>query len=257
MPRLDLATALDTRGRRAGDPARVILGWVTDTAASSVTVQLADGSRATAPVLRSYASPQVDDVVLLLRSAGSLYCLGAFNAGPAAPPTGTTDPEPPRDQTTTQTFRPLSTGTWRGDGWRTDTTNLLQGDPSGEGLNYGAAYYGAAPSSLGIDPATATGTLRIRRNTGGPAGAQTPILHLLAEEERPDVQPATVDTVIGPALGVNDEATVNLPATWVAALLSGTAGGIGTGIPAAAPYLALAGSSAWAPAFELAITWET
>lgn len=256
MP-LDLAAALDRRGIAALPGVTMFLAWVVSSTASAVTVKLADGSQATAPRARSYPSPIVDDVVLIAKAGSSLYCLCALNAAPTPPPAGDpADPqEPPRNVVTTATFRPITTGTYRGTAWRDDTTNLVQGDSTGEGLNTGAAYYGAGPSSVTYLEAV-SGTVRVKRNPGGPAGPQTPTLRLLAEEARPAGAPTTVDTLTGPPLSVDQEATVTLPLTWVTALLSGTAGGIGVGVPTPTPYLVMAGTSAWSAAFELTLQWK-
>jgi hypothetical protein len=197
----------------------------------------------------------IGDVALVLKSGGNLYALGALNAEPSAvpPPDPDDDPPPFLETVRSRTFRPLFTGTYRG-GWRGDTNALYQGDWTGRGRNFGAAYYGSGPSSLTGTAVSAT--LRYKRLTGGVYGRGAPTLRLLEHRNRPGGFPAFSRSIRGAGVTIGDTVTVNLPLSWAAALLAGTAGGIGIGVSADAPYIQLAGRSAWGPAMELTIRWR-
>lgn len=263
---LDLATVLDSRGKRATTTAGQLLGWVTASGVSTVTVRFADKTIATMPRLRTYAAPAVNDVVIVIKVGPALYCLGALNDGPSPPPAdpppaegdGSSTVPPPAPVQRTLSFRPVSTGTWRAGNpgaWRTDTTDMLQGDASGGGINYGAAYYGTGPS--GLTGAAVVGTVRIKRLPGGDPDAVRPTLRLLAEQDRPAGEPVDTAQLLGPLLAVDATATVELPDPWTQALIDGTAGGIGIGVDATTPYLVIAGKSSWPAAAELTITYTT
>jgi hypothetical protein len=135
-------------------------------------------------------------------------------------------------------FVPVSSGTFRDGAWL-DTLDVYQGDPSGRGLNYGAAYYGAGPR--GIIGATVTrARLRIRRQAGGSSFPQAPTLRLLSPTVRPAGSPVAGAgaSVAGPALAVGEETTYDLPTSWGQQLVDGTAGGVGTWVdPATDPYI--------------------
>lgn len=275
MSALDLSSALAVREQRknARPPAQLMLARVVSSTGSTVTVVMDDdgnGDPVTAPKLRAYSSPAVNDVVILAKSGQSVYCLGALNAAPVPAPNpedygpelpsgggtsgGDMSPTPPPVPVqVTKSLRPISTGTYRGSSWRTDTTDLYQGQGTVAGIEYGAAYYGSALTALGAVEAL-SGTVRIQRIRGGWAPAVTPRLRLLTDIERPAGFPSFTQEFDGPLLSIDEIATVDLPLSWVTALLNGSAGGIGIGGDA---YLRLAGPSNWAPAMELTLTYRT
>jgi hypothetical protein len=275
---LDLASALAVREQRKNirPPARLLLAWVVSSTGATVTVKLSDDPSAepvTVPKLRAYSSPAVNDVVILAMSGQSLYCLGALNAGAVPPPDPETpDPELPSGGGTsggdmantppaapvefTKSLRPIFTGTYRADAWRTDTTDLHQGQGTLAGIEYGAAYYGDALTALGASEAR-SGTVRIQRMRAGFAAPAVPKLRLLTDREQPAGFPGYSAEIDGPALEIGESATVTLPLTWVAALLDGSAGGIGIGRAADLAYMRLAGPSSWSPAMELTLTYRS
>lgn len=275
MTALDLASALTVREQRknARPAAQLILARVVSSAGSTVTVSLTDDPSAdlvTAPKLRAYTAPAVNDVVILAKSGQSLYCLGALNASPVPPPNpenegpplpsgggtsgGEMSPTPPAAPVqVTKSLRPIFTGTYRGTAWRTDTTDLYQGQGTIAGVEYGAAYYGSALTALGASEAL-SGTVRMQRIRAGYASANTPRLRLLTNSDPPPGFPSFTVEIDGPLLSVDEAVTVDLPLTWVTALLDGSAGGIGIGGDA---YMRIAGPSNWAPAMELTLTYRT
>lgn len=275
MPDLDLSAALTVRNQRLNSrpPAQLMLAWVVSSVGSTVTVVLSDSAEAeplTVPRVRAYSAPQVNDVVIIAKSGRNLYCLGALNSSPVPPPNPeNAEPEPPSGGGTsggemsptpppvrvelTKTFRPTFTGTYLASAWRDDTTDLYQGQVSISGVNYGAAYYGVGPS--GLTGAAVSGTVRIRRLSGGSRAPLAPTLRLLTDKDQPEGFPSFSAEIFGPALVVDEPATVDLPVSWVAELLAGTAGGIGIG--GGDYYMRLAGTSNWAPAMELTITYRS
>lgn len=275
MSALDLASALSVREQRknARPPAQLMLARVVSSSGSTVTVSLTDdpgGDLVTAPKVRAYSAPQVNDVVILAKSGQSLYCLGALNASPVPPPNpenegpplpsgggtsgGEMSPTPPAAPVqVTKSLRPIFTGTYRGTAWRTDTTDLYQGQGVIAGVEYGAAYYGSALTALGATEAL-SGTVRMQRLRAGLAASRIPRLRLLTHSDPPPGFPSFSQELDGPPLSVDEAVTVDLPLSWITALLNGSAGGIGFGGDA---YMRIAGQSNWAPAMELTLTYRT
>lgn len=272
---MDIATAL-AHTRRAGSTNTVaaFMAWVTASTATTIDVVTADGTTfAGIPKPRTYTAPAVNDVVQITRTAGALLCTNVYgNSVPPAPAADadlTTDvpgvgfTPPTADPTVTRTFRPISTGTWRGGTWRTDTINLIQGVLGGTGTNHGAAYYGRAlAGTVGAQWTALGGQIRLVRLPGGAAGPQRPTLTLLMATDRSGQEfPHAYNDISlrGPELLIGATALVDLPATWAAALLTGAAGGIGIGLWSEDPppaHLILAGATAPA-ALDLALTWTT
>lgn len=276
MTALDLSSALAVREQRknARPPAQLMLGRVVSSTGSTVTVSLDDdgsGDPVTVPRIRAYSAPAVNDVVLLAKSGQSLYCLGALNGGPVPPPNpddagpelpsgggtsgGDMSPTPPPAPVQhTKSLRPISTGTYRGTAWRTDTTDLYQGQGTVAGVEYGAAYYGDALAALGASEAL-SGTVRLQRIKAGSATSVRPRIRLLSDRTRPAGFPSFTQEFDGPPLSLTEAVTVDLPLSWVTALLDGSAGGIGIG--GGDGYMRIAGPSNWAPAMELTLTYRT
>lgn len=275
MSALDLSSALAVREQRkyARPPAQLMLARVVSSTGSTVTVVMNDdgtGDPVTAPKMRAYSAPQVNDVVILAKSGQSLYCLGALNASPVPPPNpenegpelpsgggtsgGQMSPSPPAAPVErTKSLRPIFTGTYRAGAWRTDTTDLYQGTGTVAGVEYGAAYYGSALTALGALEAL-SGTVRIQRIRAGFAVSRIPRLRLLTAIDPPPGAPVSTQFFDGPPLSIGEAVTVDLPLSWVTALLNGSAGGIGID---GDDYLRLAGPSNWAPAMELTLTYRT
>lgn len=240
--------------------AETLIGQVTASAGSRVTVTIAELS-VEMPCLRSYVSPAVDDVVLVLKNGRAMYCLGALNATPVAPPTPTGTPSDgtpaPAPVNRTTVFRPTTVGTWAiGLGSWSHSDAAAQGDWGvSTGQWWGAAYYGSGPVGLKTKTAVSA-TVKIKRTQGGSPGPQRPTLTLLTGKRRPGGFPTNSASILGPPISVGQALQVVLPVAWATALMAGTAGGIGIGVPATSPQLALAGPSTWSPAFQLSITYH-
>lgn len=252
---MNLAEALAAREQRGvRTPSTTMLGWVVSSSGNEVTVDLGDDV-VTIPKVRDYSSPTADDVVLIVKTGRQLYCIGAVNAAPVAkPPVDETIPPAPTPvETRTRTFRPTSVGSYRDGRWRGDTTDALQGDWGGFGINYGSAFYGSGPG--GLNGTAVSGTVRVKRIAGGAGSSQSPTFRLLTERKRSGF-PDSSATFVGPALAIGQDWKVVLPDSWTQALIDGTAGGIGIGVASSSPYVRLAGPGSWSPSFELTIKWK-
>lgn len=260
---LDLARALAIREQSRGAHTTILLGQVTAAAGTTVTATLAEQT-VTMPRLRSYGSPTVGDIVLVLRHGTALYALGALNAAAVVIPedpdddVGDTKP-PPSTIVRTRSFRPNSTGTWRDGRWRGDTTNMIQGGgggSTGHGRNFGAAYYGNGPSSL--SGSGVSGNVRVKRIGGGAyvGRPQTVTLRLLPNRSRPGGKPPFIAAIRGPNLAVGQSAVVGIPTPWVNHLIQGSAGGIGVGVDADYPHIHLAGRNTWSSAFQITLKFR-
>ncbi len=269
---MDMADALAIRDHQPRPSAEVLVGTVVAVPSSGMTVTVdlggeteltADGDLILPTVqrLRSY-SPVVDDVVMVVRSGGSLYCVGALNPTPPPPdpdpePAPKPDrpkppPPPPKPVTRTRSFGPIYTGSFRSGSWRGDTSDLYQGDWSGRGENFGGAFYGNGPASLrGAAVRARVHMLRVRG--AGVAAPRSPRMRLLAQRG-PGPAPTEIAAAWGPALGFGQATVWTLPSGWAQALMNGQAGGIGVG--SGGEYLALAGKAGWAPAMVLEMTWR-
>ena len=125
---------------------------------------------------------------------------------------------------------------------------MAQGD-IGAGLCQGAALFGRALSSLGN---ITGGYLRAARLPGGPAGAQTPTMRLLADSTWSTAYPVVLATAPGPALTAGQSDVWVIPQSWLNQLETGAAGGIGIGISSTSPYVRLDGAG-----LRVTVAWTT
>ncbi|WP_293785167.1 hypothetical protein [uncultured Aeromicrobium sp.] len=255
---MDLAAALAIRDQRVRPAAEIVIGTVAAVPSTGlqVEVDIETAEPAVVPRVRSY-SPVVGDVVLIAKSGGSLYCLGALNPTPTpspepAPPAPRPPAPPPKPMQHTRSFGPLYTGTFRNGSWRSDTSDLYQGDWTGRGENFGGAHYGDGPSSLRGD--AVAGRVHLMRLSGaGVAAPRAPRMRLLAQRG-PGPAPTEIAAAWGPALSFGQSTVWTMPDGWAAALMSGAAGGIGIG--SGGEYMGLAGPGRWSPAMVIEITWR-
>lgn len=214
---------------------------------TNVTVVMPDGSLQVLQRLR-HVSCAAGDLVKVDRQSGSQVVVGAYGAGvapPPPPPDPTTPPPPPppsEKRTGTDPVAPAFSGTYRS-GWRGDTADLYEGDYSGRGLNFGAAFYADGIQSL---PGSLTaGRLKLVRAQAGTFGALAPTICLLAGKTRPGGIPTILATATGPALKTGTtqaawgRADWSIPSGWLAQLDSGAAGGFGIWVNSRDPYIRL------------------
>lgn len=208
-----------------------------------------DGVAGQVQVLRHVSSILVGDTGVVMVDAGRAVLTGVL-AG-SLPPAGETAPEisggdgvdsgaPSAPPSTAKPIplRPTFSGSFRAGSWRTDTSDLYQGDWTGRGINSGGCWWGKLPASL----SAATLTL-VRSSAAGSGAALAPTLTLLAGTSRPAGAPSVLASVAGPALLRGKSAPWPVPGAWLALMAAGTAGGIGcTSGASTSPYLALVAS---------------
>ncbi|MBQ1039284.1 hypothetical protein [Micromonospora sp. C81] len=197
------------------------------------------------------------DVLAVLRIGAQWVAVARmFTAAITDPPPIIAAPNPTEVvRTGTLVVSPVDTGSYRASfGWRTDNTDVSQGD-DGRGNHTGAVFYGDAPRSL--TGATVTGaTVQVQRIQGGTFTAQATTMRLMTESTKPGGTPTLTSTTAGPSLAVDTETIFTVPNSWAQAMVNGTAGGIAFFDSDGSPFVRFAGRGSWSPAFTLAITWQ-
>lgn len=169
------------------------------------------------------------DWVLLIEQAGQLWAIALLGTSPSAiidpPDPDEQAPEATRIVRGTDTVPPTWSGTYRSGSWRSDTDHMVQG-PSSWGTSRGAAFFGRKLRSL---PGSITSAqVRCERLTYGSYAASRPRMALLAGTSRPSGFPSVRAEANGPLLGAPGSVEWwTMPASWLADLNSGAAGGIG------------------------------
>lgn len=206
------------------------------------------------PILRHIQSGQLQagDTALVAHEGGQWWLLGVLGSSPPPPPPddpGIPAPAPPPTPQEPVSLRPEWSGSWR-NGWRSDTSDLFQGDWTGRGINTGGCWWGPLP------PGIVSGELSLKRSEGsGYGAAASPTMALLAGTSRPAGAPVIRATAPGPSLVRGGTAQWALPESWITQLNAGTAGGIGvTSGGSSTPYLSLVASGVW---MTLSLTTET
>jgi hypothetical protein len=198
----------------------------------------------------------VGDVVLVNKVGSAWFVVAVlFDAAPADSSNGTA-PVTGGPTTGTTVFSPVETRSRRNGAWRTDNTNVYQGEYGGAGNHTGCAFYGTGPRSLAGATVTAA-SIHVRRVLGGAYAPQTATMRLVTEANRPSGAPTLTSSITGPSLHTetqNDAFAV--PTSWAQSMVDGTAGGLGFFVSGGTPYIQFAGIGTWGPAFTLSITWS-
>lgn len=224
----------------------------------STVAAVVNGQPATVQVARDLPVG-AGDVLVVTRVGAEWFAVARVYAAATVPgePIGAAPPALPTTTTGQLVVSPVETRSYRPAGWRTDNTDVYQGQYGGFGLHTGCVFYGTKPRSLA--GATVTGAaIRARRLTGGAYAAQATTLRLLANTTRPAGAPTVLaDTTAGPSLPVGQTVTAfALPTSWGQMLVDGTAGGVALYDADGSPYVRLAGRASWSPAFTLTLTWQ-
>lgn len=238
-----MADLADLRGL---DPRQLVVGHATG-AKSSGFVNVNVGGEVVSCMAPRDLTLAADDTVLVAK-AGSQW-LVVQRYGTAAPTQPDIDkppsPKPPNPISGTLVVAPTFTRSYRTGpftGWRTDNSDVYQGQYGGFGNHTGCVFYGSKPQSL--DGATVTSaSFKVRRIGGGVFAAQTTTMRLLTAPTKPGGSAPTLSsTATGPRLAVG--ATNNaftLPTSWAQALVDGTATGIAFFDSNGSPYVVFAG----------------
>ncbi len=203
--------------------------------------------------------PVNGDPVLCVKAGSTWYVVEVLGQTTTDLTTFTTDAAPsvrPDYVTGRFVLHPTDTATYRaGVGWRTDTTDLHQGDSNGGGRFTGAAFYGTVPTALAGATVTKA-VVQVKRLAAGPYAAAAPTLKLVTETTRPSGAPTLSSSLAGPSLIPDQTAEVDIGTTWGQGLVDGTYGGLAINVAADTPYLRLAGRDSWAAAFVVVIDWR-
>lgn len=224
----------------------------------TVTVDVG-GEQVTVQVARNITTLAAGDLVSLVRHGSTWYAVAQLGTAPVDLDTYSTDAAPtvrPDWVTGQYVLRPVDTGTYRdGVGWRTDTTDLFQGDQSMTGRLTGAAFYGSAPAAL--DGATVTqAVLKLKRLPAGPWAAAAATVKAVTESTRPSGAPTLTGSLAAPSLTPGGSADLDIGTTWGQGLIDGTYGGLAIDVAADTPYLRLAGRDSWAAGMAVVIDWR-
>ena len=136
--------------------ATFLVGTVTAVySAGFVTVKL-PGSPTPARVsaARQLSSAVLGEQVLVAVENSRMWAVVLLGTGPAATQSDVSgaaaaSPETLSTISGTDVCTPTWHGTYRSGSWRSDTSDLYQGDWTGRGINRGAAFYGRKPRGLG------------------------------------------------------------------------------------------------------------
>lgn len=197
------------------------------------------------------------DLVIIAKVGSQWHVLTRFGtAAITDPPISEPAPNPkPPTTTGTLTVSPVETRSYRGS-WRTDNTDVYQGEYAGNGNHTGAVFYGTKLRSL-AGATVLDAKLKVRRNSAGIYAAQATTMRLMTNATRPAGAPTLTSTTTGPSLavGATDNA-FDVPNSWVQAMVDGTAGGIAFFDADGSPYVRFAGRGSWSPAFTLTVDWQ-
>lgn len=256
-----MADFADTKVSLAGTG--LVVGLATSAVSSGTAGVTVGGATITALALRGLTLAAGDPVVV--GRAGSRWIvLGRFGTAAATVPEDAVEKDDPVPTAITGTLvcAPVETRSYRpagpGPAWRTDTTDVVQGQYSGLGNSTGCAFYGTKPRSLAGATVTSA-SIRVRRITGGDYAARTATLRLVTETTRPSGAPTLGSSTTGPSLAVNTTNTAfAIPTSWAQAMVDGTAGGLAVYEADGSPYMRFAGkgSSALTGAWTLTIKYR-
>lgn len=155
-----------------------------------------------------------------------------------------------------KTFLPVETRSRQGSRWRTDNSDVYQGQYAGNGNHIGCAFYGNGPRSLaGVEVLSANIKVR-RRAAGGAASSQDTTLRLVTQKTRPSGAPTLTSTTDGPNLRWGQGTTFAVPTAWAQELVDGTAGGLAIYEAGGSPYVILDGKARYGSSFALSIAWR-
>lgn len=231
-----------------------ILGTATAAKAGTTVTCTVNGIVVTVQVARDL-SVASGDVLMLNKYGFQWFAVGRlYPSAPANPLNPGVAPVNPVTTSGVLTVSAVETRSYRNGSWRTDDTDVRQGQYGGNGNHTGAAFYGSAPRSLSGATVTSA-TVLIRRGSGGAFSAQGSTMRLVSESTRPGGAPTLGASTAGPSLAVNTQTTFSVPASWAQAMVDGTAGGLGFFVAGASPWIIFTGIGTYGPSFTLNIAW--
>lgn len=243
----------ETKKRPGREP---ILGRATAAKTGSIVPVEINGTVVNVQIARD-VTVAADDIVIVSRTENLWVVTGRLFTAAAPNPTGNGGGVPTSGVSGSSVFAPVETRSYRSSGWRTDTTDIYQGQYGGWGNHTGCAFYGAGPRSL-AGATVLSALIAVRRNSGGGITApQATTLWLVTQSTRPGGAPTLGSSTAGPTLGwggyLNSFA---IPASWAQAMVNGTAGGLAVYDASGSPYVILSGNGTWGPSFTLSMSWS-
>lgn len=231
-----------------------IIGTATAAKSGSTVTAVVNGITVTVQVSRDLTVAS-GDVLMLNKYGASWYAIGRlFASAPANPLNPSVPPVNPPTTSGKLTVSAVETRSYRNGSWRTDDTDVRQGQYGGNGNHTGVAFYGPAPRSLAGATVTSA-TAVIRRGGGGAFAASASTMRLVTEATRPAGAPTLGSSTTGPSLAVNTQTTFTIPTSWAQAMVDGTAGGLGFFVAGATPWIVFTGIGTYGPSFTLNINW--
>jgi hypothetical protein len=232
-----------------------IIGTATAAKSGSTVTAIVNGITTTIQIARDLVVASGD--VLLINKYGSQWVAvqRLFTAAPAA----TLNPGVPAvNPPTTSGYilvSPNETRSFRNGAWRTDDTDVRQGQYGGNGNHTGAVFYGTAPRSLSGATVTSA-TITVRRASGGAFGASATTMRLMTQATRPSGAPTLGATTAGPSIPVGTTlGAFAIPTSWAQNFVDATAGGIAFFAAGATPWVVFTGLGTYSPSFTLRINW--
>lgn len=247
----------DFRDAAAAAGAQLVLGYATAAKASGY-VNVSVGGEVVSVMADRDTTYAASDPVLVAKVGSQWLALGRY--GTAAPTQPDIDvppaPKPPNPVSGRLVVAPVETRSYRPNfGWRTDNTDVYQGEYGGFGNHIGCAFYGSKPRSLAGATVTSA-RIRVRRIGGGNFAAQTATLRLMTNATRPAGSPTLTSSTTGPRLAVGStDNDFTVPTSWAQDIVDGTAGGLAIRTTSGSPYIVTAGKGTWGPAWTLTINW--
>jgi hypothetical protein len=235
-----------------------LLATATSAKTGSTCTAIVNGVATTVQVARDLTVAS-GDVIVIQRIGAQWFALARAYTAATVIPDAPEPPPPPKPSTVTGTLivAPVETRSYRTTyGWRTDSTDVYQGEYGGWGNHTGAVFYGSKPRSL--SGATVTDAkIRVRRLTAGTYAPRATTMRLMTQATRPGGVPTLTSSTSGPSLAVGSTTnSFDVPNSWVQAMVDGTAGGLAFFDSGGSPYVRFAGRGSWSPAFTLTIRWQ-
>lgn len=220
-------------------------GKVTSVNTSSSTLGvLCGGTTYTLQYDSAYASPAVGHTVFVVWQEYERGSFQGFVAGrvgvyspppvvkPPTTPKPVEQPPPPpktvvevRDLPNPYRVKVVQAATWRGGGWRTDTTAIVSGDWTGRGDNCGYLFFGSGFDVLRGTIATSA-RLYLKAGSAGPGAKVASTIHMHGARKKGTSRPGLSETFTGPALADGEGGWGSMPLARAQQLINGDRSGL-------------------------------
>jgi len=237
-------------------PGQLVVATAT-AAKSGGTVTVLIGDTVTTVRVARDQSVATNDALIVAKLGGQWWVVGRAFESAVSPPDNPPAPPPKPPASGTLVITPVETRSYRTTfGWRSDNTDVYQGEYGGMGNHTGMAFYGSKARS--IAGATVTSArIRVRRVSGGTYAPQATTMRLSPHRTRPSGAPTLTSSTAGPSLAVGGQNDgFGIPLSWAQDMVDGGSGSIAFFDAGGSPYVRFAGRGSWSPAFTLTIRWQ-